>query len=146
MRAVNHGLTGAAIAVTIRQPLLALPLAFVSHFVCDLIPHSGDPNEKVGDRKFKITLAADILSAALITLLVAWIWRETWWQVTACAFVAASPDLAWLHYQILNPTKKLDPLSKFHHDIQWYQKPPGFFLEAAWFVSFFGSLIYLGVK
>jgi hypothetical protein len=32
---------GAIIALAISQPLIALPLAFVSHFVLDALPHYG---------------------------------------------------------------------------------------------------------
>lgn len=34
-----HAVVGAAIATAIPNPLISLPLAFVSHFVLDLIPH-----------------------------------------------------------------------------------------------------------
>lgn len=34
-----HALVGAAIATKIPNPLVSLPLAFVSHFVLDMVPH-----------------------------------------------------------------------------------------------------------
>jgi hypothetical protein len=34
-----HALVGAAIAVAIPNPVIALPLAFASHFVLDMVPH-----------------------------------------------------------------------------------------------------------
>lgn len=34
-----HTFVGAAIAVAVPNPLIAVPLAFVSHFVGDLVPH-----------------------------------------------------------------------------------------------------------
>ena len=39
MTATNHALTGATIATLVRQPYLAIPLAFLSHFFCDALPH-----------------------------------------------------------------------------------------------------------
>lgn len=39
MTATAHALVGAAIAVKIANPVVALPLAFVSHFVFDMLPH-----------------------------------------------------------------------------------------------------------
>ena len=45
MTAPNHALTGALIGLTISNPALALPLAFLSHLVCDAIPHY-DPAER----------------------------------------------------------------------------------------------------
>ena len=41
MTTTAHALTGAAIAVVIKKPKLAIPLAFLSHFACDALPHFG---------------------------------------------------------------------------------------------------------
>jgi hypothetical protein len=40
MLSTPHLLTGAAIVLTVPQPELSLPLAFLSHFVLDAIPHT----------------------------------------------------------------------------------------------------------
>lgn len=146
MRAVNHGLTGAAIAVVVKQPMLAVPLALISHFVCDAIPHSGTGNLDIRDKKFLRILYADMALAVVSTLAVASVWQERWWLVIVCAFFAASPDLAWAYYRYFNPRKKLDSLSKFHKWIQWSETLRGYYLEAVWFIVFLGSLMYLGVK
>jgi hypothetical protein len=42
----NHFATGALIAYAIKQPYLAFPLAFVSHFALDVLPHYGAPKIK----------------------------------------------------------------------------------------------------
>lgn len=39
MTATGHALIGTLIAGKFNDPYLALPIAFASHFVCDLIPH-----------------------------------------------------------------------------------------------------------
>ncbi len=39
MTATAHALVSAAIAASIPNPMLSIPLAFVSHFVLDTIPH-----------------------------------------------------------------------------------------------------------
>ena len=41
MTATNHALSGALIGLAVMQPILALPLAFVSHFMLDAVPHFG---------------------------------------------------------------------------------------------------------
>jgi hypothetical protein len=41
MTGFNHGMAGAVIALTVKQPVLAVPLAFLSHFATDMIPHFG---------------------------------------------------------------------------------------------------------
>ncbi|MDQ3093634.1 MAG: hypothetical protein M3Q70_00445 [bacterium] len=146
MRAVNHGLTGAAIAVVVKQPILVLPLAFVSHFVCDFIPHSDVKVFK--SRKFWLVLYADMALAVVCTLAIATIWHHLWWLVIISAFTAASPDLTWLYYRFWHPTKRLDIITKFHSVIQWAQMDSmlGYGIEAAWFIIFFGGLIYYGLK
>ena len=46
MTATNHALTGAIIGLVIGEPVLAIALAFASHFICDALPPVGsqDPN------------------------------------------------------------------------------------------------------
>lgn len=44
MRAINHTITGATIGALIQNPVIALPIALISHLVLDIIPHSGDKN------------------------------------------------------------------------------------------------------
>lgn len=39
MTATAHALIGASLAVRITNPLLGIPLAIISHFIADLIPH-----------------------------------------------------------------------------------------------------------
>lgn len=39
MTASGHAVVGAAIATLIPNPLVSFPVAFLSHFVCDKIPH-----------------------------------------------------------------------------------------------------------
>lgn len=39
MTSVSHALIGAAIASRLPNPVIGLPLAFISHFIADIIPH-----------------------------------------------------------------------------------------------------------
>jgi len=41
MTATNHALTGAAIGLLVGEPLIAVPAAIASHFICDALPHYG---------------------------------------------------------------------------------------------------------
>lgn len=98
MTATNHAITGSAIALAVKEPLLALPLAFASHFVLDAIPHYG-LEKLVGYTKHKKTFHriiktdAALLSAFLIFLFV----YNAPFLTFVCAFVACSPDLAWVY-------------------------------------------------
>ena len=42
----NHVLAGSLIGIGIKEPTLAITLAFVSHFVMDALPHFGYPGRK----------------------------------------------------------------------------------------------------
>ena len=74
MRAINHALTGAVIGLAITEPAAAIPLAVVSHYVCDAIPHYGQnhPEEqRLRSSFFRQLLYFDtILCFGLVVLLV----------------------------------------------------------------------------
>lgn len=140
MTGTNHGMTGAAIALLIKEPALAVPLSFASHFACDAIPHYGlAPGAKLFDSSFNKSLIGDFLLAAGLMAILGMIFPAEKWLIWACMVAAASPDLMWAYYELyLKKIKgrkfKLDPLAKFHSWIQWSQTPKGFYLEIAWFL------------
>lgn len=132
MIALNHTLTGAAIAIAVKQPALAIPLAFLSHFVLDAIPHFGDvPIYTYGHPKFLYIAAADgLISIGSI------------WFIMACnpqlalviglgAFFAILPDLFWLgHFA----RKWKHWFFTFHQKIQWFERPPGIMVEVSYLI------------
>ena len=145
MTAPNHALTGALIGLTVQEPWLAAPLAFLSHFVCDAIPHYDPPGgtnqERLGSRRFIREL---IISAFICLGIVAWLFivhPRNWFLACACAFLAASPDLFWMPRFIhrLRTGKDRPPhgwFLRFHSWIQWRTGPDLWWLEATWFVAF----------
>jgi hypothetical protein len=67
MTATNHAITGAIIAVVIDKPVIALPLALLSHFAQDALPHfgyagHGGYREGLKHRSLKYVMLADLLS------------------------------------------------------------------------------------
>jgi hypothetical protein len=63
MTAASHALIGAAIAARVTNPIIGLPLAFLSHFLADLTPHwdfSTNKNLK-GSRRFFYEAAFDVI-------------------------------------------------------------------------------------
>lgn len=134
MIATNHALTGAAIATVIKQPLLAMPLAFASHFVCDAIPHFG-VDLKFRSRAMYIWLILDGIAALAAAGFLLLNGVENSVLLAVCGFLAMSPDLAWLHYGLKNQLGSFgsyDFITRIHHKIQWYQKTPGLVIELAW--------------
>src|SRR3990167_3503334 len=100
MIALNHGTTGAVIAVTIKEPVLAIPLSFLSHFVQDLIPHWNYGVERAAEqegrfftKRFNIYLIIDaLLSIILLFTLSFLVFPEYKWLIWACMAAAACPD------------------------------------------------------
>lgn len=150
MIATNHGLTGASIAILLAdKPLIALPLAFMSHFVLDALPHSGFDDVgghlKVSKKVFFGTLALDatLLFGSFLLL----VFGGAPLMVFACWFLAGSPDFAWAYRYVIKEKFgriKEAPkhgLNKFHSWIQWSQTRAGWFIEIPvmvflfWFVG-----------
>jgi hypothetical protein len=146
MTATNHALTGALIGLIIGEPLLALPAALVSHFICDALPHysSKTASEKLlKTNRFRNYLIAEAALCGLLVLILALARPEHWLLACFCAFIAASPDFLWLpRYLKIRAGRKWKPtlFSVFAAKIQWFQRPIGAAVETAWFIT---SLILL---
>ena len=136
MTATNHALSGALIGLVITQPAVALPLAFVSHFVLDALPHIG-LDEFGGHlkarKKFHKILYVDALFLTLVFVVL--LVLNAPWLVFACAIVAGSPDLVWAYRYVykekfgtLHESRK-NRLNKFHASIQKSQTIKGIYVE-----------------
>lgn len=135
MRAINHTITGAAVGAVIGNPVLALPVALLSHLILDIIPHSGDKNVQKSSTRFKIELLVDIALSASFLLALALLQPPRWQLLFACGVLGAAPDLIWFPYWVLElqgKPRKFDPVSKFLAWIQWSEKPWGYYVEAVW--------------
>jgi hypothetical protein len=140
MTATNHALTGALIGLASGQPLIALPAAFVSHFVCDALPHYGsaDPEKTIRTAGFRNYLAADASLCFMLVLILALARPDHWLLAAFCAFLAASPDFFWINkYLTVRAGRQWRPnaFSRFAVGIQWFQRPVGFAVEIAWFIA-----------
>jgi hypothetical protein len=133
MTATNHFLTGALIGGLVKNPLIALPLAFASHFVLDMLPHYG--TKKEGRLNSRYMLVIDVvLSVAALTAIIVLEPRQAILMV-ACAVVAFSPDLLWLPYLIAELKGQFRPrsgLAYFLQKIQWKERPWGMAVEGVW--------------
>lgn len=136
MVATNHALTGALIGLSIGNPV-ALPLAFLSHFVLDSIPHFGDDDKRINKTSFVIQLLADAFLCGVLVLVLAWSGTANWQLAAFCAFLAASPDFMWMPRYLrarkgLNESKQSNFILRFHSWIQWFQRPVGAVVEVVW--------------
>ncbi|MFI5270658.1 MAG: hypothetical protein ACHQT9_01260 [Candidatus Saccharimonadales bacterium] len=142
MRAINHALTGAAIGFIVTEPALSVPLAFASHFVLDVIPHSGssrDKNVELKSKMFKYILIIDSILCILFIAILALFHPHNWVIAAICAFVAAMPDFysfpKYLRARRNKNQKEQGLYGKFASNIQWFERPIGWFVEAAWFIA-----------
>lgn len=136
MMATSHALSGAAIAIAVKEPMLALPLAFVSHFALDILPHIGF-DEFGGHLKKKVLFHRILkLDALLLALFMAYlILNSAGMLVIACVVLAGSPDAIWAYRYVFQEKfgqRKPRPkslFSRFHSKIQWSQTLKGSFVE-----------------
>lgn len=137
MTATNHTLTGALIVALIDKPLIALPLAFLSHFVLDGLPHFG---WEIKRKSFFLILAADMAIAASLLLTMIILQLPNWQWLVAGGILGASPDLLWLYYLVLERMghkKEYNLFARFASKIQWSESHIGIVYEAIWLVATF---------
>lgn len=153
MTAPNHALTGALIGLSISNPVIALPVAFLSHFVCDAIPHydppAGEKARLFRSKRFVVEfLVLGMLGCLALVAVLAAVRPQHWFTAAICAFLATSPDLFWFPRFLRarrtgkdeRPENTQNWFLKFHSAIQWKTGPRLFWLEAVWFVVF-GTLL-----
>ena len=141
MTATNHALTGALIGFSVSDPFIAIPLAFISHFVLDIVPHFGSNTKNddwVKSINFKILLAVDIIFCIILGLAILILRPRNYLLAFICAIIATSPDLVHLKRFInVNKDKTHKPnwFEVFSGRIQWFEKPSGALVEFVYGMS-----------
>ena len=142
MTATNHAFTGAVVVLAVKQPALAVPLAVLSHFVLDAIPHFGihedDVIKRNGHWLFKSVVAVDVTLVLIGLVAIPWLLHAhvNPWLVLIGMLLALAPDAVWIYrffYEVR--TKLAMPhgwFARFHQRIQWSEKPWGIFVEIVW--------------
>jgi hypothetical protein len=148
MTATNHALTGAIIGLSVHQPWLALPAAFLSHYVLDAIPHFDEGPKFLESKYFKHRLLADALLCFVLVLILALTHQKDWFFISFCAFLGTSPDLFWINkyrYASQGRLSKWHPNlhSRFASKIQWFAKPIGGIVELVWCAGAITLLVHL---
>ena len=89
-----HLLFGAAIASQFRNPFLAIVLAFLSHYLLDLIPHNEYPIENIKKKQWRKILPDISMASAdfLIGILFIFIFSSNQPIVYVCALFAILSD------------------------------------------------------
>ncbi len=106
-----HVIVAAAIAAKTGNPLLAVSLSFLSHFVLDKTPHwnphltTSEVKIRNFDRNTLFIVITDSLAALIAGLLIAMSFlpdQRKFLLVIMCSFVAILPDLIEAPYIFLN--------------------------------------------
>jgi hypothetical protein len=141
MTGFNHGMTGAVIALAVKRPELAVPLAFLSHFAQDAIPHfdyfQGKTGEGILKGKFNVLLSVDFFSSILLMVILGIAFPDHRWLIWSCMIAAASPDLIWGYHFLVRGKKVRDygPVLKLIDKTESeYRGWPGAAGEILWFV------------
>lgn len=105
-----HVMVGAAIAVKIGNPFIAIPLAFASHFVLERVPH-WNPHINTEFKKYgKVTKKSTIITAvdASLALLIGTGIAYSYlpnsalaFNILACSFASVLPDVIEAPYFFL---------------------------------------------
>lgn len=148
MTLVNHAITGAIIATLIDKPIIALPLAFLSHFALDALPHFGySDSTGFGEAlKHKLTFFVKIIIDPILLLvffgMLIYYAPSVW--VYLAALLAILPDLEWpiayFGFERRGKQSWRSPIGNFHWKIQRYERPWGLLVEFGWLA---GSLVLL---
>lgn len=142
MTATNHVLTGAVIATVVGSPVLAVPLAFTSHFVLDAIPHFGIHEDDTLKRNshwlFRSVVITDTVFtiAALAFVPIAVHNSVNAWAVLVTMLAALIPDLLWIPHFLHEVRHKVartrTRFMLWHQRIQWSETPLGLIVELLW--------------
>ncbi len=98
MTATGHAVIGTVIAAKIGNPALAIPIAFASHFVADMIPHwdTATNSRKKTRKKIFIESGIDVMISYIVSfVLVSFFFPQTSLSYAyLMVFMAQLPD--WL--------------------------------------------------
>lgn len=147
MTATNHAVMGSLIVAAVANPVIGLPLALLSHFVLDSLPHFGAhtvANPRSKEFRAIITTDAFLTISFMIVITFAGIRAGyEWWLLPLGGLLGWAPDLMWYkHYQsdLNGHTKEWDPVRTFHKRIQRWEVSWGWTVECAWFIIMVGLL------
>lgn len=127
MIALNHVLAGTAIGLAVKDPLLIVPIALISHFVLDVFPHF----EYIwpGRKLRTIALIDAAASAAALALLIT-LEPSLAFAILVGGVMAEFPDVFWLYEQIaLKGRESSFWYFRFHRGIQWSETRRGLYYE-----------------
>lgn len=140
MNTLNHLATGAIVALVIEQPILVVPIALMSHFILDGVPHFGYKGEEGYAEAFrhKLSYVSLIFDLIGIVILIKILGPDHWYALVA-GLIATSPDLMWLYrYFGFKRRGRAAPnwwIVRFHMKIQWCEREWGLLIEIVYSIG-----------
>jgi hypothetical protein len=149
MTATNHGLAGAVIGLSLTAPAIALPVALLSHFVLDSVPHFGGIEFYKSPKQRRIFHSYLIIDAILLLGLIGFlIISSAGWLALACLFLAGCPDFVQAYKYLFDKQFRIMPtqnhwFTRFHKKIQWSETPQGLLVEIPLMIALFALVTNL---
>lgn len=149
---VNHLLAGSIIAISFKNPVFVLPLAFASHFAMDVLPHYGYAGKKgyVEALKHRMSYVSTIISVILCIIIGVVLIVNNRWLALGAGLLAMSIDfvgiwnyLAFEKYGRSGQNLLAKLHVGFHRRIQWCERPWGIYIEVVVFALLFWLLLTL---
>lgn len=129
MLELPHALVGAAIATAIPNPVISLPLALLSHFVTDYVPHwnphLGTEKAQLGHYKFS-SVALIVVDCTLALIIGTYLALQSSQPVIilAACFLGVLPDVIEIPHFFLNmKVGWIEKLLAFQKNHQWNVQP-----------------------
>lgn len=143
MTGFNHALAGVGIAITVGNPILVAPIALVSHFLLDMLPHFylksfGDTTTRPYQRRLLWFLAVDGVITLSFVIWAIYLWPQLWLAIAVGVFFAMAPDILW---PLNGRVEALKKFFQFHQKIQWFENPWGALFEVP-FTCVLVAIIY----
>jgi hypothetical protein len=133
MTGFNHGMVGAIIALSIKQPALAIPIAFISHYPLDTLPHLGFSQEQVLKPKFNRLVKIDFVISIILVIGLALLFPSHILIIWACMVASAISDFVWYFHRktVRHWPNSLDPFTKLHWHLNNHTEH--FYYDSAYF-------------
>ena len=146
MTGFNHGLNGALIALVVKQPALAIPLSFASHYATDAVPHFSFASDELLGRKFNRFIKADFTFSIFLMVVLGALFPAHAFLIWACMIAAAIPDIVWWFYRKSAKSwpEGLGKFSSYHSRLNGKVHVSHFYFDTVWFVLVFGLILLVG--
>lgn len=143
MLATNHAFAGSIIGAVLPLPI-AIPAAFASHFLMDMLPHYGiDHTKRNNHAVYRLIVFSDTFIALSYAAAAAFLGK---WSMEITGWVAWSPDFIWVIYYFAHGQnlhiKPKNRFMRFHMAIQRYERPWGIAVD----MTAAAILIPIGLK